>query len=170
MKLFHWPLWLPLPQLQRGMSMIELIVTMGIAALMMALALPHINSGTLNLPLVQQNLIGDIRMARASATSRGVHFKVSISSSSYTVQRLQDTDGDGIWEPDGEFPTRTVELPNDISIVDGEGSEIEFTTRGLLADQEDGTPAPIVTISLHDSLYNETKTVKVWPSGQVEEV
>jgi Tfp pilus assembly protein FimT len=155
---------------QRGMSAIELIVTMGILTALIAFTLPRLNSSVLNLPLVSQSLIGDIRMARANATTRGVHYQISIESSSYSVQRLQDDDGDGAWDPDSAFPTQTVELPTDISITEGTGSLVEFTTRGLLADQEDGTPAEIITIKIHDALHNEDEIIEVWPSGQVEEV
>lgn len=157
---------------QRGMSMIELIVTIGILSLLMAFSLPNINSGVLNLPLVSQTLVGDIRMARANATTRGVHYRVSIESSSYTIQRLQDEDEDDVWEPDGAFPTQTVELPTGLSITfsSGEGAIVEFTTRGLLVEQEDGTPAEIVTLTVVDSIHDESKSLEVWPSGQVQEV
>lgn len=158
---------------QRGMSMVELLVTMSILAAMIAVAVPKFNRSMFNLPVTEQNLIGDIRMARANATSRGVHYRVSVNSSSYSVQRLQDADGDGLWEVDGAFPAQTVHLPSDLSLSFGEGTSavFEFTTRGLLADQEDGTPAEIVTIYLHDAQDSSgTKTVQVWPSGQVEEV
>jgi prepilin-type N-terminal cleavage/methylation domain-containing protein len=158
---------------QRGMSMVELLVAMSILAAMIAVAVPKFNSSMLNLPVTEQTLIADIRMARANATSRGVHYKISLHSSSYSVQRLQDTDGDGVWEPDGSFPAYTVNLPDDLSLSFGDGSSavFEFTTRGLLADQEDGTPADIVTVYLHDAQDSGgTKTVQIWPSGQVEEV
>src|SRR4051794_29608572 len=94
---------------QRGMSLIELMVTMSVMAIMIAIAVPKLNKSTLNLPVTEQTLIGDIRIARADATSRGVHYLVSIASSSYSVQRLQDNDKDHVWEPDGAFPVRTVE-------------------------------------------------------------
>lgn len=163
-------LWRNIHRSQRGMSLIELLVTIGIISVLIALTIPQLNQSTLNLPIAEQNLIADIRMTRASATTRGARFKVSLASDSYSIRRLQDDDNDGEWEPDGAFPTQTVNFPSSITITEGADAEIEFTTRGLLADQPDGTPAAIVTISLHDSHKGETRTVEVWPSGQIEEV
>ncbi len=167
--------WLPHPLScgsQRGMSMIELLVTMGLVSIMGVIAIPALNSGVLNLSVSQQNLVADIRMARANATTRGAHFKVSLFSESYTIERLQDGDDDGVWEPDGAFSAQTVELPSGVtlSFPDNSETEVEFTTRGLLEDLPDGTPASIVTIEINDSIHGETKTVEVWPSGQVQEV
>lgn len=168
MKILRWSSWPSLLRSQRGMSLIELLVTVGILSIMIAVAVPRLNSSILNLPLVEQSLIGDIRMARAHATTQGAHYRVSIYSDSYSVQRLVAVDG--VWEPDSRFPAQTVELPHGVSFSEGAGAVIEFTTRGLLADQADGTPAAVVSITVHDALHNETKTVEVWPSGQVEEV
>ncbi len=158
---------------QRGMTMVELLVTISILAVMIAVAVPKLNKSVLDLPVTEQNLMGDIRLARANATSRGVHFRVSVSTSSYSVQRLQDNNNDGVWEPDSGFPAQVTEMPPGISLslADGSSSVLEFTTRGLLADNSDGTPAGIVTIYIHKTLDgDETKTVEIWPSGQVEEV
>ena len=160
----------PFAYSQRGVSIIELLVAIGIASVVMALALPRLNQSALNLPIAEQNLIADIRMARASATTRGARFQVSLSAESYSIQRLQDDDNDGVWEPDSGFSAQTVELPAGITVTVGADAEIEFTTRGLLADQSDGTPAPIVEISLHDSYEGETRMMEVWPSGQIAEV
>jgi len=155
---------------QRGVSLIELIVVLGLVSGLIALSIPRLNKSNLNLPLVEQTLIADIRMARANATSRGVHFRVSLSASSYAIQRLQDEDGDGVWDPDSEFPEQTVDLPYGISITEGAGSMIEFTTRGLLASESDGTPASVISVTVYDSDHSQSKTIEVWPSGQVQEV
>jgi len=155
---------------QRGVSLVELIVMLGMISVLVAVMIPRLNKSNLNLPLVEQTLVADIRMARANATSKGVHYQVSLSSSSYSVQRLQDDDGDNVWEPDNEFPTQTVELPYGVAITEGSDATLEFTTRGLLADDSDGTPASVVTVTVHDSDHSQTKTIEVWPSGQVQEV
>ena len=165
---------LPLPLLrgnERGMSMVELLVTLGIVAVVGAVALPRINSGTLNAKVTAQNLLGDIRMARASATTRGAHFRVTLESTSYTVERLQDDDGDGDWEPGAGLQKRTVDLPSGISLSINNGDGIiEFTTRGLIATLPDGTPPEIEDVTLNDSVHGKTRNIQVWPSGQVQEV
>jgi prepilin-type N-terminal cleavage/methylation domain-containing protein len=157
-------------QSQRGMSLVEMLVVLGIVAVLIAVIIPRLNKSNLNLPVVEQTLVADIRMARANAASRGAHYKVSVSASTYSVQRLQDDDEDGVWEPDGGFPTYTVNLPEGIAISEGAGSEIEFTTRGLLTSNPDGTPAAVISVTILDSIHSRTKTVEIWPSGQVEEV
>jgi len=156
---------------ERGMSLLELVVTIGLVGVLIAVAVPRLNSSALNMAVTTQNLIGDLRLARAYATSRGAHYRVTISSDSYSVRRLQDTDGDGVWEPDGAFPARDVALPPNISIGDGAGAAIEFDTRGLMADQPDGTPAAIVAIHITDAgAGGQDEDLEVWPSGQVQEV
>lgn len=67
---------------ERGMSLIELLVTLWIVAITGGVILPRINSQSFNAKLTVQNLLGDIRMARAIATTRGAHFRVTLESAS----------------------------------------------------------------------------------------
>jgi type II secretory pathway pseudopilin PulG len=129
---------------EREMSLVELLVTLGIVAITGVVTLPRINSQTFNAKLTAQNLLGYIRMARASATTRGAHFRVTLESTSYTVERLQDDDGNGDWEPGSGLQKRTVDLPsgNSLSINNGDGI-IEFMTRGLITTPADGTTPEI---------------------------
>ena len=60
------------------MSLIELLVTLGIVAITGGVILPRINSQSFNAKLTVQNLLGDIRMARAIVTTRGAHFRVTL--------------------------------------------------------------------------------------------
>ena len=173
----RWAAILTLPLLhalrgkERGMSMVELLVTLGIIAVVGAMTLPRLNSGTFNAKVTAQNLLGDIRMARANATTRGAHFRVTLESTSYTVERLQDDDGDGDWEPGVGLQKRTVDLPSGISLSINNGDGIiEFTTRGLIATLADGTPPEIEDVTLNDSVHGKTRHIQVWPSGQVQEV
>ena len=154
---------------ESGMTLTELLVTIGILSLLTAIAIPHVNSSIINLSSARDYLLADIRLARGNATGRGAHFRVTLSSDSYVTQRLQDGDGDGIWEPNGAFPSQTVELPSTITITEGAGEEIEFDTRGLLIPQPDGTPPPVIEIALKDSKDERTVEIFVVPSGQVIE-
>ena len=155
---------------ERRISLVELLVTLGIVAITGVVILPRTNSQTFNAKLTAQNLLGYIRMVRASATTRGAHSRVTLESTSYTVERLPDDDGDGDWEPGSGLQKRTVDLPsgNSLSINNGDGI-IEFTTRGLLATPADGTTPEIEEVTLNDAVRGETRNIEVWPSGQVQE-
>ena len=140
----------------------ELLVLMAIVALTGASALPTMNSGKMNAALSAETLLGDIRMARANATTRGAHFRITLGGSSYSVERLQDDDNDGEWLPDANFTKRTVDFHSSLSLTVDQGDGIiEFTTRGLIAAMADGTPPEIEEISLHDSKYGTTRNVQV---------
>src|SRR5262249_289381 len=95
---------------QRGFSLIELLVVIGIFGIVVTIALHQIKDGELDLSTATQNLVGELRIARANATSRGAHYRVTISSESYSVQRLQDDDGDGVWQPTGS--PQNMKFPN----------------------------------------------------------
>ncbi len=152
---------------KRGASLIELLVAFSVIAVAAALALPFLGSSKrLGLAAAVQDLMGDLRRARADATTRGVHYRVELSGTSYSVQRLEDEDGDGLWSPNG--PARQVDLPQGVSISAGAGEVIEFDTRGLLTPDPDGTPPGVITIRVEDE--NSSKEIQVWPSGQVQPV
>jgi type II secretory pathway pseudopilin PulG len=146
----------------------EMLVTVTVAGLLAAVALPNLNRAEFRLVGAMENLVGNIRLARANAVSRGARYRVVLSSASYSIQRLQDVDEDDVWEPDG--PAQEVELPQGVMITEGAGEEIEFTTRGLVAPLPDGTPAGIVTIRLSGEGEESGRAIDVWPSGQVQRV
>jgi Tfp pilus assembly protein FimT len=151
--------------------MLEVLVTVALIAVMGALALPNLNQSAMNLPTTTQTLVGDLRMTRANATSRGARYRVTLASDSYSIQRLQDDDGDGVWEPDSAWPAENVDLPRWISLSVNEGDGvIEFNTRGLVEPPNAEDPPEVEKITLSDSRDEGTKKVEVYPSGQVLEV
>lgn len=155
------------PHSQRGMSLIELLVVIGILGLVVAVTLPGLKSSALDLSTATQNLVGDLRIARANAASHSAHYRVTISSESYTIQRLQDNDGDGVWQPTGS--PQSVDLRDGISLnVESGDGVVEFNTRGLV--ESDNAGPEIERITLTDSRDGKTKQVEVWPSGQVLEM
>jgi prepilin-type N-terminal cleavage/methylation domain-containing protein len=154
---------------QKGFTIIELIVVMGFIGVMGAIAIPNINSRQLNLTSAVEELGANVRLARANATGRGVHYRVTFSANSYSVQRLRsvlDAYGNKIWVPDGS--PQTEQLPNTVTVISGAGATVEFNSRGLLEDELDGTPADIVNLTLRDSSYS-SRTIEIWPSGQIQE-
>jgi prepilin-type N-terminal cleavage/methylation domain-containing protein len=155
---------------EQGMSLMEVLVTITIVGLLSALPLANLNRQGMKLTDTLDELASNIRLARANAVSRSVHYLVTISSHSYSIQRLQDQDGDDVWEPNGAFTEQEFDLPSGITISDGAGTEMEFTTRGLLAPLPDGTPAGVVTIRMNGSEESQSGAIDVWPSGQVQRV
>ena len=153
---------------EQGLSLVEVMVAITILALMIALAVPNFNRNGLNRMNAAENLAGNIRLARADAVSRGARYRVTLGANSYLMQRLQDDDGDGVWEPDSAFGTREIELPSGVTITEGASEEIEFTSRGLLAPLSDGTPPDVISIYLSSASESRSEAIEVWPSGQVQ--
>lgn len=153
---------------EQGLSLVEVLVAVTILALMVALAVPNFNRSGLNRMNAAESLAGNIRLARANAVSRGARYRVTLGANSYLIQRLQDDDGDGVWEPDSAFGTQEIELPSGVTITEGASVEIEFTSRGLLAPLSDGTPPDVISIYVSSVSENQSEAIEVWPSGQVQ--
>jgi prepilin-type N-terminal cleavage/methylation domain-containing protein len=153
-----------------GLSLIELLVVIAMISILGAIAIPSTNRSVLNLPTSAFEFEANMRLARGNATGRGVHYRVVISSNSYDIERLQFNPTVQTWEPDPRFAKETVSLPKNISIGLGAGERVEFNSRGLLEPNPDGTPATLVTVELHDESNGQTRAVRIWPSGQVQEV
>lgn len=156
---------------EAGLTLLELLVSIAIIGTVGILAMPTLSNNSLDLSSAVQQFVGELRTARASATSRGAHFRVTLAATSYTLQRLQDTDANGVWEPDTKFPAGTIDLPTDISlsVTSGDGI-IEFTSRGLVVPRPDDGVAEIERITLSDTAHGRAEQIEVWPSGQVQEV
>ena len=155
---------------QFGFTVIELIVVLGIIGAMLVIAVPATNRKAMSLPLASEELQGNLRLARANASRHGAHFRLTITGAqTYTIQRMQDPDGDGIWTADSTYPTQTSTLSPSVSIGSGAiGQKIEFNTRGLLHSTVAGVVPTVMYIPL-TMTGGSTKTIEVWPSGQVQE-
>jgi prepilin-type N-terminal cleavage/methylation domain-containing protein len=155
---------------QAGFSLMELIVVMGIVGSMLAIAAPAANRKAVSLPQAAEELQSNFRLARANSMRHGAHFRVTITGAkTYTIQRMQDGDGDRIWAVDSSYLTQTVTLPPPVSIGSATlNKRIEFNQRGLLHSTITGEIPAVVYVppTLTDG---STKTIEVWPSGQVQE-
>jgi Type II transport protein GspH len=147
---------------------IDITVAVGIIGLLVALLIPTLNSRAIMLPTVTQGLVNHLRLARAGAASRGTHFRVTFRLHTYAIEQLQDSNGDGIWEPDSNIPAWHVSLPPTVAIGSAVDTAIEFDTRGLVsAASQDGTVTP-VTVKLTDSQTEKSAVIEILPSGKVQ--
>ena len=155
---------------QYGLTMVELLVAVSIVAIGGAMAIPAVDRSSLNLSTASDNLIAEMRLARGTAVGQGVHFRIMLDAQSYTLQRLHGPDVNGAWNPDPAFPGRNVTLPPSISmVIEGDGV-IEFNARGLIEPLPGEQVAEIETIVMNKSGSARTRTLKIWPSGQILEV
>jgi type II secretory pathway pseudopilin PulG len=154
---------------ETGLSVIELLVAIALIGVMGALAIPRLNQSVLNLSSATQNLVGNIRMTRANAVSRGAHYRITLGATSYSIERLH-LDADGNWVPDPGYPSEDWDLPSGISlnVTSGDGI-IEFDTRGLIVPPPDEDASEIEEVTIHDSQDGDNKHLEIWPSGQVLE-
>lgn len=150
-----------------GFSLIEFIVTIFIVGILIMIAVPNLNRSHMNLMAGREELEASIRIVRGNATGRGVHYRVTLHSNYYEIDRLK-LHADGVtWVHDPLYSVQTISLPKNITITTGAGMSFEFNSRGLLERQADGSPAVQVSITLRDNRDNKTQSVDVWPSGQI---
>jgi prepilin-type N-terminal cleavage/methylation domain-containing protein len=150
-----------------GFSLIELIVIISIVGIVVMITVPNVNRSQMNLVAGREELEANIRIVRGNATGRGVHYRVTLHSNYYEIDRLK-LHTDGItWVHDPLYSVQTMYLPRNITITTGAGASFEFNSRGLLEKQADGSPAAQVSITLRDSRDDQTQSVSVWPSGQI---
>lgn len=144
----------------------EIVATLGIAAVMATVAAPVLNGRLVALSSATDSLSGVLKLARANSASRGAHFQVTIDTNSATTERLQAAGGS--WVPTGD--QQYVEFPTPAYVSSGSGTVIEFDTRGLIVPPIPGTPATLETIVLTNADTGKTKTLEIWPSGQVRRI
>ena len=144
----------------RGFTVLELMVTMSLLGIMLAVAMPRSPHSSLTLWQANEQLLSDLRRTRADALTRGDHFVLEVvGATSYRERRMKLVGA--AWLPQ-DPPVRLRNLPSGITIAAGAGQSFEFNTRGLLV-----IPTAAGSMQLHDVHSGHTRTVTVWPSGQV---
>lgn len=146
---------------ERGMTVIELLVALAIFGVLAGIALPQFRPGAFNLQTAQNQLLADMRRTRDDALTRGDHYRLDIISvSQYAEYHL--TVAGGVWTVSGGA-LFTRNLPTGITLAAAAvGRSFEFNTRGLMLN-----PGAATTLTITDSPNSHTRSVTVWPSGQV---
>jgi prepilin-type N-terminal cleavage/methylation domain-containing protein len=146
-----------------GYSLVELLVAIGIFGIVVAAALPHIDSRRQNINTAVNTIMANIRLARAKAMSTGVHYCAHMSSSTkYYVRRWSDNKN----IVDATLPTGVTWSMADYPDL----PHIMFNTRGMAIDNsaQNKVLANPVHIYVNDR-FGISHKIDVWPSGQVYE-
>jgi prepilin-type N-terminal cleavage/methylation domain-containing protein len=145
----------------RGFSVIELMVTVGIFAVALGVAIPLLPNRPYALWAAQQQLLADLRVARSDALTKGDHFRVRITSTSqYAEYRMTLVGANWV---ENATPLRSRTLPAGVTLgTAAVGNVFEFSTRGLMLN-----PGAATTLALTDAHTGYLRNVTVWPSGQV---
>jgi hypothetical protein len=144
------------------------MVTLSIAAIVMAVGVLGIRRDFLDLSTSSQGLRNDLKQARMDATRRGVHYRVTLSPGSYRTEWLTDPQGDGSWEVAPSTSPQLVDLPDDVSLAtEGSGTVVEFNSRGLVVGADGEPVGGVVEIILTDQKDGTQRRIHVWPSGQI---
>jgi prepilin-type N-terminal cleavage/methylation domain-containing protein len=143
-----------------GFTVLELIVTMSVFSILLAVAMPRAQRSSITLWNANEQLLSDLRRTRADALTHGDHFILSVTGPyEYTERRMRLVGAE--WLP-VDPPVRTRTLPDGLTFSAGVGEKFEFNTRGLLV-----TPDQAGNLQLQDPQSGHMRGVVVWPSGQV---
>jgi type II secretory pathway pseudopilin PulG len=160
-----------------GTTMLEVLVTASVIAIALSGSVLALNSMFEVRRTAAQMFVNDLRTARMNAVTRGAHYRVTWSGETYVIERLQDTDGDGIWQTDVEATPQARELSGGVSIqtvsdaAATAGPSVEFDTRGMVTASDGSEQEDVVEVALSEAADGHsprgTSHVEVWPSGQI---
>lgn len=147
---------------QRGYSLVELLVAVGIFGVLAAMGLPHIDTRRQNIQTTSKQVIADYRWARNRAIVSGVHYAIEwTATNAYQVQKMKQA-ANGSWSKD--ITVKTVTLPSYINTTWYWPATQEFNTRGMMVT----STTPLYQM-FWDSNYSGWHMVSLWPSGQIYE-
>jgi prepilin-type N-terminal cleavage/methylation domain-containing protein len=157
----------------RGYSLVEVIVAMGILAVLARIAIPHLDARRMRINAAQQLVASNLRLARAKAITKSVHYRVDFTNANQLQVAPMVQDGAGIWSID-DTKKQTVALPTNTHFASGSqcrspcqpiiGTNIEFNSRGITINL-----AALEQITLIDD-FGVFKALQAWPSGQINEL
>lgn len=164
---------------KNGFSLVELIVTLSIFGLLMAIAIPSFITylPTMRIKGAARDIASAFQWARMKAVSENNNFAVKFTGSSYSI--YDDNDNDGIYADTTDpldIAVRTSTLPDGVSFgvgtnvttgVSGGGTPTDFITFGR--DACDFTPRGTADsgTAYITNTKNESYAVTVSSSGRV---
>jgi Tfp pilus assembly protein FimT len=146
------------PHPASGISLLELVIALALAAATAVLSIPAFNAKPFNLAADLQDLSGNLQVARDLAVSRTEHYRVRVLPTAGPYQYVLEGFNGTAWVPE-----RTITLRTNVTFDTGSlGAIAEFDTRGVLV-----SVSPPATFTLHDASRGWTKMVTVGPAGAV---
>ncbi len=138
----------------RGFTLIELLTAMGIAGILMAIAIPQFMSWlpTINLGAGERQVAADLQFARTRAISQNTPYRVTVAAFPATSYTVEVFTGGAYVTDRGPVP-----LPQGIT-MNAVSAAFNFTTAG--------TASSASTITL-GNINGVTTTVTVNPVGRV---
>ncbi len=145
-----------------GYTLVELMAMVSILGIVALAGLPHVDNRREDINTSIQQVLSDMRYARARSITTGEHFALEwVGASRYKVLRLVEVGGS--WQVDKVI--RNVKLPSNIQVV-GIGAladdRFEFNTRGMMIS----STSPVWPIVV-DTIHGNAHLLSVWPSGQI---
>jgi prepilin-type N-terminal cleavage/methylation domain-containing protein len=147
----------------RGFSLVEILVAIGIFGILVAAALPHLDTRRENINSAVNSVAANIRLARTKAMSTGIHYCMHWSASNkYYVRRWSDNKN----IVDAKLPTRVSWSMDNYPDL----PHVMFNTRGMAIDNTaaNGVLVNPVDVYIWDT-YGISHKIVVWPSGQIYE-
>ncbi len=140
---------------QLGLTLIELLVTVAVIAILSSVAFPALGSMSAgnNLNTAQENIIETLKKARGMAVSHSTFATVAVNSATRTVQLSLS---------DGSQPPETIHVHQSISI--GADATLVFSAQGTVTAQTGTT-----TINLSSTGYASLpqRSIGISPTGVV---
>ena len=149
-----------------GYSLIQVVVALAIVAIVGAIAVPNWKANRMNILTARRLVLATLRLARANAITKSIHYKVSFPSDMGHVTlsgMVQSPAGSGTWVVD-QTKVQTTALPASTQVAASSQSiTVEFNTRGMVVNS-----TAVVQITFSDA-FGITKSLQLWPSGQINE-